>query len=119
MTDRIVLRGIEVFARHGVFDIERERGQVFYVDVEAELDLSPAGASDDLLATLDYGELAQAVHDRVAGERWNLIERVAERVAELVFEDRRVSAVEVTVHKPEAPVPVPVSDVAVVIRRVR
>ncbi len=119
MTDQIVLRGIEVFARHGVFAEERERGQRFLVDVVAALDLSAASASDDLADTLDYGALVQAVHDRVATERWDLIERVAERVADLVLEDARVSAVEVTVHKPEAPIPVAVADVAVVIRRSR
>ncbi len=119
MTDRIVLRGIEVFARHGVFAEEQERGQRFLVDVVATLDLSAASASDDLADTLDYGALARAVHDRVAAERWDLIERVAERVADLVLEDARVSAVEVTVHKPEAPMPVAVADVAVVILRSR
>ncbi len=119
MTDQIVLRGIAVWARHGVYAEERERGQRFLVDVVADVDLSPAGTSDDLAATVDYGELARAVHERVAGERWDLIERVAERVAELVLEDRRVRAVEVTVHKPQAPMPVTVADVAVVVRRSR
>ena len=119
MSDRIVLRGVEVFAHHGVYPEEREEGQRFLVDVVAELDLTPAGASDDLGATLDYGALAQAIHDRVAGERWDLIERVAQRVADLVLDDARVSAVEVTVHKPEAPMPVQVADVAVVVHRRR
>lgn len=119
MTDRIVLRGIEIFAHHGVFPEEQERGQRFVVDVVATLDLSVASLTDRLADTLDYGALAEAIHDRVAAERWDLLERVAQRVADLVLEDVRVSAVEVTVHKPDAPISVGVADVAVVVERSR
>ena len=119
MTDRIKLTGIEVFAYHGVLTEEKERGQIFVVDVELFLDLADAASSDDLSATVHYGELAQAVHDRVKDERWDLIERVAGRVADLVLEDSRVEGVEVTIHKPSAPIDVPFSDVAVTISRLR
>lgn len=119
MTDRIAMRGIRVYANHGVLPRERERGQTFLIDLHLEVDLNESGASDRLEDTVDYGALAAAVHDRVATERWNLIERVAERIAELVLEERRVTAVEVTVHKPEAPVRVPFRDIAVTIRRSR
>lgn len=117
MTDSIRLFGIEVFAHHGVHPEEQNEGQVFLVDVLAELDLSEAGLSDRLETTLDYGTLAGRIRDRVAGERWNLIERVAERVAELVLEDDRVGRVVVTVHKPSAPIAIPVADVAVTVER--
>ena len=113
----IRLTGIEVFARHGALAVERRRGQTFVVDLVIELDLSAAGESDDLADTVDYGMLAVKVHDLVAGERWNLIERVAARVAEMVLEFEAVQAVEVTVHKPQAPIPVPFEDVSVTIRR--
>lgn len=119
MADRIKLTGIEVFAYHGVLAQEREHGQTFVVDVELSLDLAEAASSDDLADTVHYGELAQAVHDRVKEERWDLIERVAGRVAELVLEDSRVGEVEVTIHKPSAPIEVPFSDVAVTISRSR
>lgn len=119
MTDRIALSGITVVAHHGVFLEERERGQPFVVDVVAHLDLHPAGRSDDLADTVDYGDLAVRIHDLVAGERHHLIERVAERVAELVLTDPRVEEVEVTVHKPEAPIPVPTGSVSVTVRRGR
>lgn len=119
MTDRIALSGIEVFARHGVLGAEADEGQVFIVDVEVEADLSPAGASDDLEDTVDYGRLAELVHRIVAEERWNLIERVAQRVAEVVLGDGRVLAVSVTVHKPQAPIGVPFGDVSVTVRRTR
>ena len=119
MTDSIKLSGIEVFAHHGVLAEEQERGQVFLIDVDVALDLSGAAASDNLSATIHYGELALAIHDRVQGERWDLIEKVAGRVADLVLEDEHVLGVDVTVHKPQAPIEVPFSDVSVTISRVR
>ncbi len=117
--DSIALRGIRVFAYHGVLPEERREGQEFLVDVTMRLDVAEAAHRDDLSATIDYAELARAVHDRVAGERWNLLERVAQRVAELVMEDPRVTEAEVAVHKPGAPVPVEVADVVVTVRRPR
>lgn len=119
MADRIDVSGIEVFAHHGVFPDEREHGQVFLVDLGLDVDLTAAGASDDLEATVDYGILTQRVHDVVAGERHDLIERVAQRVADVVLDEPRVASVTVTVHKPHAPVPVTVSDVSVTITRRR
>jgi len=115
--DSITLRGLRVRAHHGVMEQERAGGQTFVVDVKACLDLSEAGTTDELPSTLDYGTLAEAIHRRVSGERWNLIERVAERVADLVLEDRRVVRVEVTVHKPEAPIGVEFEDVSVTVVR--
>lgn len=119
MTDRIVLSGIEVFAYHGVLEEEQSDGQLFAVDVVVEVDLTAAAASDDLDETIDYGLLADRIHERVAGERWNLIERVASRVAELVLEDPRVTSTEVTIHKPQAPIAVPFRDVTVTLQRSR
>lgn len=119
MSDEIRLTGLEVFAHHGVLPEEREQGQLFYVDVALTLDLSLAGQSDDLRHTVHYGELAEAIRTRVAGERWDLIERVADRVAEMVLEDTRVESVTVVVHKPSAPIPIPFRDVSVTIQRSR
>lgn len=119
MADRIVVEGIRVEARHGVLAEERQRPQPFLVDLVIETDLAEAGASDRLEDTVDYAAVARRVAARVAEERWNLIERVAQRVAEAVLEDSKVRAVEVTVHKPEAPTPVTVGDVSVTIRRTR
>lgn len=119
MTDRISLRGIRVFARHGVHAEEQEHGQIFLIDVAVEMDLAGAGASDDLADTLDYGRLAAAIASRASGERWDLLERVAERTAQLVLDDDRVASVDVTVHKPEVVLPVPVAGVSVSISRHR
>lgn len=117
--DAIRITGIEVFAYHGVLAEEKKAGQRFLVDVELMLDLSVAGASDDLAETVDYGLLTQRIHDVVATERWDLIERVATRVADSVLEDHRIRAVAATVHKPAAPIAVAFSDVSVTVRRDR
>ncbi len=119
MTDRIELRGLEVLARHGVLEHEKVEPQVFRVDLVVFLDLSAAGKSDDLADTVDYGRLAQEAHDLVANESHQLIETVAERVARQVLGDPRVERVVVTVHKPDAPIPLGFDDVAVVVDRSR
>ena len=119
MSDRIELRGLVVRGNHGVFEHERREGQDFVVDVTVWMDLSAAAASDDLADTFDYGVLAQRAAEIVAGQPRNLIETVAAQIAEDVLADARVQAVEVTVHKPHAPIPLAFADVAVVARRSR
>ncbi|NMO04784.1 dihydroneopterin aldolase [Gordonia sp. TBRC 11910] len=119
MADRIELRGLRVRGFHGVFEHERIDGQDFLIDVTLWMDLALAAASDDLADTADYGVLAQTVHDIVAGEPRNLIETVGAEIAETLMADERLAAVEVTVHKPSAPIPLTFADVAVVTRRSR
>jgi dihydroneopterin aldolase len=121
-SDRIVLTGLTVRGRHGVFEHERRDGQDFVVDLTAWLDLAPAGRSDDLADTLDYGALAETAAEVVSGPPCDLIEAVAERIAAAVLaapDFAAVRAVEVTVHKPSAPIPLAFADVAVVLRRER
>lgn len=120
MTDRIELRGLEVHAHHGVYDHEQTAGQRFLIDLVLDFDLAAAGSSDDLTDTIDYGALAVAVHAAATGERWDLIERVATRTAEVVLDiDPRIETVAVTVHKPDAPIPLTFGDVSVTIVRTR
>ena len=120
MTDRIVLTGLRVRGHHGVFEHERRDGQDFLVDLTVWLDLAPAGESDKLVDTLDYGALAQATAEIVAGPPVDLIETVAGRIAASTLSaDPRIEAVEVTVHKPSAPIPLTFTDVAVVVHRSR
>ncbi len=119
MTDRIVLTGLTVRGHHGVFDFERRDGQDFVVDVELELDTSTAAASDELTDTVHYGELAEGLAAVIAGEAVNLLETLAQRLAEVCLADVRVAAATVTVHKPQAPIPLTFADVAVSIRRER
>jgi dihydroneopterin aldolase len=119
MADRIELRGLEVRGRHGVFEHERACGQDFVVDVTVWIDLAAAAASDDLTDTYDYGALAQLAAEVVAGPPRKLIEAVGGEIADRVMDDARVHAVEVVVHKPQAPIPHQFADVAVVVRRSR
>jgi len=117
--DRIVLRGVTARGRHGWFPHERENGQQFRVDVALGVDTASAAATDDLAETIDYGALAENIARVVAGEPVKLLETLAQRIADLCLGDERVEDVEITVHKPEAPVAVPFDDVAVTIRRTR
>jgi dihydroneopterin aldolase len=119
MSDRITLTGLRVFGRHGVFEHEKRDGQEFVVDIVVWLDLSAAAKTDDLTQTLHYGELAQLAAGIVGGEPYDLIESVAGKIADEVLVDERLSAVEVTVHKPSAPIPLTFDDVAVTVRRER
>ncbi|HEU5112474.1 MAG TPA: dihydroneopterin aldolase [Acidimicrobiia bacterium] len=119
MTDRIEIKGIEVLARHGVLEHEKQEPQIFRIDLTLYLDLSPAGASDDLTDTVDYGKLAQVTHDLVHDESHDLIETVAHQIATTVLAEQSVDRVTVTVHKPEAPIPLTFEDVAVTIDRSR
>jgi 7,8-dihydroneopterin aldolase/epimerase/oxygenase len=119
VTDRISLRGLTVRGHHGVFDFERRDGQDFVIDVDLELDLAPAAASDDVTDTVHYGELAEALAAVAAGEPVNLIETLAERLAAVCLADPRVHAATVTVHKPSAPIPLTFQDVQVQLRRAR
>lgn len=119
MTDRITLSGIRSRGYHGVFASERRQGQDFVVDVVLALDTSDAAAADDVEATVDYGTVAQRVADIVAGEPVDLIETLAQRVADACLTEERVQQVEITVHKPQAPIAVPFDDVKVTIVRSR
>ena len=115
--DRVALRGLAGFGHHGVFDFEREQGQRFVVDVVCTLDLAPAAETDDLELTVDYGVLAADVVADIEGEPLDLIEALADRIARTCLRRPAVQSVEVTVHKPDAPMPVPVADVAVTLTR--
>lgn len=117
--DTVVLTGITAKGYHGVFDHERRDGQPFVVDLVLFLDLQPAGTSDDLAKTAHYGELAELVHAIIGAEPFDLIEMLAETIAAAVLGAFPVAAVDVTVHKPKAPIEVPFGNVAVTLRRSR
>lgn len=117
MSDHIELRGIEVYARHGVLEEEQVRSQVFRVDLTVFADLTVAGESDALEDTIDYRWLADQVKETVGGESHKLIERVAHRVAESVLADSRTQRVVVTIHKPEAELGAVLEDVSVTVDR--
>lgn len=115
--DRIELTGLSAHANHGVFNHERENGQEFIVDVVLGLELENAAKSDDLADTVDYGALANQVHAILTDEPVNLIETLALRIVEACLGHDRVGWASATVHKPEAPIEVAFSNVAVTMER--
>jgi dihydroneopterin aldolase len=117
--DRLAVLGIEAIGHHGVFDFEKRDGQVFKVDLTLGLDTRPAARSDDLQDTVDYGSLVAAVKKAIEHDPVDLIETLAERIAEVCLTDTRVEWAEVTVHKPDAPIEATFSDVALTIHRSR
>ncbi len=117
--DEITLTGLRATAFHGVLDHERRDGQTFLIDVTVILDLSDAARTDDLDRTIDYGELAAQIVDAVERDAVNLIETVAQRVADVVLAHPAATLAKVTVHKPDAPIAVPFEDVTVTITRGR
>ena len=119
MTDRLAITGIECFGHHGVFDAEKRDGQPFVIDLALGLDSSLAAASDDLHDTVDYGSLVTRVKAAVESDPVDLIETLAQRIADICLLDGRVEWAEVTVHKPEAPIDATFSDVALTITRKR
>jgi dihydroneopterin aldolase len=118
-SDRITLSGLRGRGLHGVYPRERVEGQTFVVDAVLELDTRAAAAGDDLARTADYGGIAQRLVAAIEGEPVNLIETLAARLAGICLADPAVSAAQITVHKPDAPISVPFDDVSVTIRRER
>ncbi len=117
VSDRITLTGLTVFGRHGVYEHEKRDGQSFVVDIVVWLDLAPAAVTDDLTRTVHYGDLAELAAGIVGGPPRDLIESVAGDVAAAVLRSYRVAAVEVTIHKPAAPIPLMFGDVSVTVHR--
>lgn len=111
--DRIELRGLRVLGTHGVLPEEQSRAQPFEVDLDLEADLRPAGQSDLLADTVDYGALAERVAAVVSGERHALLEHLAARIADRVLDDGRVSSVTVTLRKLRPPVPLDLASAGV------
>lgn len=117
--DELAVLGIECRGHHGVLDFERREGQTFRIDLVLGLDTAVAASSDDLQDTVDYGTLVGRVRAAVENDPVDLIETLAQRIADVCLLDDRVKWVRVTVHKPEAPIDATFSDVALTITRRR
>jgi dihydroneopterin aldolase/2-amino-4-hydroxy-6-hydroxymethyldihydropteridine diphosphokinase len=118
--DRLQLRGLRALGTHGVLPEERDRAQPFEADIDLELDLRPAGRSDDLSDTVDYAAVAGAVAAVIAGEHADLLEHLAERVAAAALASAgQAYAVTVNLRKTRPPVPVELASAGVTIRRER
>jgi dihydroneopterin aldolase len=117
--DRITLSGITATGYHGVFEHEKRNGQPFVVDVCLYTDIRRAAATDAIADTAHYGELAEVVKAEIMSGPYDLIETLTEKIAAAVLGGFAVQAVDVTVHKPKAPIEVPVGDVTISIHRER
>ncbi|HZQ27381.1 MAG TPA: dihydroneopterin aldolase [Acidimicrobiales bacterium] len=115
----IRLHGLRAVGTHGVLPEEQARPQPFEVDIDVEVDLSTAAASDALDDTVDYGSLAEAAARIIETERHQLMERLAGRIADVAMNDPRVTAVTVTVRKLRPPVPVDLAWAGVTFHRTR
>jgi dihydroneopterin aldolase len=117
--DFLTLTGLKATAHHGVFEEERRDGQDFFIDLVVWLDVRAAARGDDLERTIHYGVLAGEVVGAVERDPVDLIETVAERIAEVVLAHPAAERVRVTLHKPSAPITVPFADVSITITRSR
>ena len=119
MSVRIELRGLVASGYCGALPEEQQRPQPLEVDIDLHLDLDAATKSDALDDTVDYGALCAMVERVILTERFTLIERLAERVAEVSLADDRASAVSVTVRKLRPPVPQQLATAGVHLERSR
>jgi dihydroneopterin aldolase len=117
--DKILLRGLEFFGRHGCLEAERVLGQKFVVDVEVAVNLSRAGNSDSLADTLDYVRVFEIAREEIEGEPRNLLEAVATRIAQRVLEDERAQSIRVRIAKPHVALPATLRFLGVEIVRTR
>lgn len=118
--DRIEVTGIRAWGHHGVLEAETQLGQQFLADVTLHLSTAPAGSTDALSRTVNYAEVAHAVHEELTGGPYALVETLAERIARRILTDTGhplVRRVGIRIHKPAAPVGLPVGDVTVRIER--
>lgn len=116
--DEIRIRGLDVFARHGVFPEENRLGQHFRVNAVLRLSTRRAGQSDDLTASVHYGEVCQCITDTLTEHTWKLLEAAAEHSAQAVLlAFPLIQTLELELCKPSAPIPLPFEDVSVCIRR--
>jgi len=106
MSQKISITGLRVYGYHGVMDFERENGQYFLVDAKIWIDESRAVATDDIVNTISYAEIAQLISDNVRSNPVNLLETLSQRLADEVLSASRPWAkkVKITVSKPDAPI---------------
>lgn len=118
--DKIIFKGMQFYAYHGVFPEENKLGQTYLVDLDIYMDLRPAGQSDQLEETINYAHLYEMVQKIVEGETYQLIEAIAEKIASQALQTfRSMEEIMVRVTKPNPPIPGHYDAVAVQIRRRR
>ena len=118
--DKIVIKNLNIFAYHGVFEEEKKNGQLFRISAELRLSLRKAAQQDDLRLAVNYADVCELIQEVTTREKCDLIETVAENIAaEILIKYRTVQGVRVKVSKPDAPIDMTFEDVAVVVDRER
>ncbi len=118
--DKIIIKGLRIFAYHGVNPEEKEDGQIFEIDLTAELDLSVPCRTDNVEDTVSYAKITKTVIACFTAEKYDLLERAAQAVCDAVLKQyKKICAVEITLKKPEAPVKAEFGWMGVCIRRER
>lgn len=116
--DSIIIEDLKVYAHHGVFDFEKQEGQYFYISAVLYTDFSVAGILDDLGETTDYGEVCRFIDRFVRDNNYNLIETLAEQLAQAVLKEfTAVSEIDLEIKKPNAPVELPFENISVRVNR--
>ncbi|MGL4820547.1 MAG: dihydroneopterin aldolase [Bacilli bacterium] len=118
--DKMILKEMPFYGYHGVFPEETKLGQRFVIDVTLGLDLTSACQTDELHTSVNYGEVYETIRDIVEGEPVKLLEKLAQRIVDAIFHHYPlVQTVNVTVKKPEAPIPGILAYAAIQIERER
>ena len=121
MSHKIKIKGLRVYAHHGVFDFERQNGQDFYIDVTIWVG-GKSTMTDDLNHTIHYGDLAKALVEAAKNQPVDLLETLAQRLLDLTLNfgggalSGLITKAKVTVHKPNAPIPYDFEDVSVTLK---
>jgi dihydroneopterin aldolase len=120
MSDRIFITGLSLHAFHGVMPHEGKVGQSFTLDLALDIDLAAAARSDKVADTVSYDKVVEVADRAFSSRRFRLIEAAGGAVADAVLASfPRVRAIDVTIHKPHAPIPAIFTDVGVTISRKR
>ncbi len=118
--DKIIVKDLKLFCYHGVNPEEKEEGQNFVFDIDASVDLTLPCESDNVDDTVSYAKIIKCVRRVAQGEKNDLLERVAQRVCDALFEEfPKIQALKILLKKPDAPIKAEFSYVAVEIERTR
>lgn len=118
--DKIIVKGLEIFAYHGVNPEEKRDGQNFIFDIEAYLSLAVPCKTDNVEDTVSYAKIIKTVRRVTESEKNDLLERVCQRTADALFDEfEKISALKITLKKPQAPIKATFDYVAVSIERTR
>lgn len=118
--DKIHIKGLEIFAHHGVYDEEKEKGQRFIINADISVNTAYAGESDDIDDTLDYGKACEFIKDFMVKNQVNLLETLTNELArKLLLQYKQAEAVRIEICKPEAPIPMKFDSVSIEVERSR